>query len=115
MHHPLQLAYLGLEVPDPSTLTRSSPTWSVSYPAREPRRARWRGATTTRHSRVIVEAGPANDAEFIGFDAGDDGALDAFVARLDTSGFAASAAPMTNAPLGGSIASCERWRRGGLP
>jgi biphenyl-2,3-diol 1,2-dioxygenase len=37
--------------------------------------------------RVIVEPGPANDGAFVGFDAGDDAALDALVARLDAAGF----------------------------
>ena len=52
------------------------------------------GATTWRNDdkaqRVIVEPGPANDGAFIGLDAGDDGALDGLVDRLDSAGFAAA-------------------------
>ena len=91
MHHPLQLAYLGLEVPDPSTLS----AFFADVVGLVPGEGAPAGALAWRNDdkaqRVIVEAGPANDAEFIGFDAGDDGALDAFVARLDTAGFAAAA------------------------
>ena len=89
MHHPLQLAYLGLEVPDPSTLS----AFFADVVGLVPGEGAPAGALAWRNDdkaqRVIVETGPANDAEFIGFDAGDDGALDALVARLDTAGFAA--------------------------
>jgi 2,3-dihydroxybiphenyl 1,2-dioxygenase len=90
MHHPLQLAYLGLEVPDPSALT----PFFADVIGLVPGDGTPAGAMTWRNDakaqRVIVEPGPANDGAFIGLDPGDDGALDALVDRLDSAGFAAA-------------------------
>ena len=86
MHHPLQLAYLGIQVPDPSALT---PFFGevIGLAPGAPGPA---GTVTWRNDdkaqRVIVEPGPANDGVFVGFDVDDD-ALDALVARLDSAGF----------------------------
>jgi 2,3-dihydroxybiphenyl 1,2-dioxygenase len=87
MQDQLQLAYLGIEVPDPSAL---APFFGelVGLVPGDPGPA---GTETWRNDdkaqRVIVETGPASDATFVGFDAGDDAALDALVGRLDTAGF----------------------------
>ena len=73
----LELAYLGIEVPDPSSLTPffgevlglvpgdAGPAGTVS----------WRN--DDRAHRVIVETGPVNDATYVGFEAGDDATYDA--------------------------------------
>jgi 2,3-dihydroxybiphenyl 1,2-dioxygenase len=89
MQHQLQLAYLGIEVPDPSAL---SPFFGdiiglVPGEAGPAGTATWRN--DDKAQRVIVETGPANDGAFVGLDAGDDAAFDALVARLDIAGFRA--------------------------
>ena len=87
MQNQLELAYLGIEVPDPSALT---PFFSdlIGLVPGEPGPA---GTLTWRNDdkahRVIVGAGPANDAAFLGFDAGDDAAFGYHVARLEAAGF----------------------------
>ena len=90
MRHPLQLAYLGLQVPDPTALTpffgetiglipgTPGPAGTVT----------WRDDDKVQ--RVIVEPGPANDATYVGFDAGDEGRFDTLIARLDAAGFSAA-------------------------
>jgi 2,3-dihydroxybiphenyl 1,2-dioxygenase len=89
MQHQLQLAYLGIQVPDPTAL---SPFFGevIGLVPGEPRQA---GSVTWRNDdkaqRVIVEPGPANDGVFVGFDTGDDHGLDTAVARLDAAGFRA--------------------------
>jgi 2,3-dihydroxybiphenyl 1,2-dioxygenase len=89
MDHHLQLAYLGIEVPDPSSLTPffRDVIGLVPGAARE-RTTTWRN--DSKAQRVIVEPGPANDATYVGFDAGDDPTLDALVARLAGAGYAAA-------------------------
>ena len=88
----LQLAYVGIQVPDPSSLTAFFGDIVGLVPGDRGRD----GSTTWRNDdkaqRVIVEAGPANDGVFVGFEAGDDHAFDAVAARLDAAGFGASEA-----------------------
>jgi 2,3-dihydroxybiphenyl 1,2-dioxygenase len=82
MKHQLELGYLVLEVPDPDILT---PVFAdvIGLVAGEPTPS---GARTWRNddraTRLIVEAGAANDAVTVGFEAVDDEAFDATVARL---------------------------------
>src|SRR5829696_6788262 len=87
MHHQLQLAYLGIQVPDPSALT----TFFGETIGLVPGAPGPAGTVTWRNDdkahRVIVEPGPANDGVFVGFDAGDDETFDGLVARLDAVGF----------------------------
>jgi 2,3-dihydroxybiphenyl 1,2-dioxygenase len=87
MPRPLQLAYLGIEVPDPSSLT----TFFADVIGLVPGDGVADGAATWRNDdkahRVIVGTGPANDAAFVGFDAGDDASFDALVDRLQGAGF----------------------------
>jgi 2,3-dihydroxybiphenyl 1,2-dioxygenase len=86
MRHEIELAYVGIEVPDPSAL---SPCFGdvIGLVAGEPTRA---GALTWRNDekvhRVLVQRGPANDAVFLGFEAVDDDAFDAVQARLAGAG-----------------------------
>ena len=88
MYHQIELAYLGIEVPDPPSLTPFFgeviglvPGDAVGAGRRSP------GATTTRRTGSIVEAGDANDASFVGFEAVDDAAFDAVADRLRAAGF----------------------------
>jgi 2,3-dihydroxybiphenyl 1,2-dioxygenase len=90
MKRQLQLAYLGLQVPDPSTLT----TFFGEVIGLVPGTSGPGGTVTWRNDekaqRVIVEPGPANDGVFVGFDAGDDNTFDSLLARLDSAGFHAA-------------------------
>jgi 2,3-dihydroxybiphenyl 1,2-dioxygenase len=83
MHHDLELGYLGLEVPDPTLLTSFFGDvigLVPGEPAGPARALTWRD--DDRAQRVIVEAGPANDAAFVGFEAVDAAAFDRIVDRL---------------------------------
>jgi 2,3-dihydroxybiphenyl 1,2-dioxygenase len=84
----IEIAYLGLEVPDPSSLT----SFFADVIGLVPGEPADEGAITWRNDdkahRVIVEAGAANDAAFVGFEAVDAEAYDATVARLGAAGFA---------------------------
>ena len=84
----MQLAYLGIEVPDPAVLTPffGDVIGLASGDAGPPGTVTWRN--DDKAQRVIVETGPANDATYLGFDAGDDEAFDALAHRLDAAGFA---------------------------
>ena len=87
MNRQLELAYLGIEVPDPALLTPFFGDVIGLVPG-EPAGA---GTVTWRNDdrahRVIVQPGPANDAAFVGFEAVDGAAFDATVARLTSAGF----------------------------
>ena len=82
MEHQIELGYLMLEVPDPSTL---APAFAdvVGLVPGDPTPG---GADTWRNdqrvNRVLVQAGPANDAVAIGLEAVDAAAFDAVVGRL---------------------------------
>jgi 2,3-dihydroxybiphenyl 1,2-dioxygenase len=90
VNHQLEIAYLGIEVPDPATLT-SFFGEVVGLTAGEPAGA---GTTTWRNDdrahRLIVQPGPANDAAFIGIEAVDPAAFEATIARLTAAGFGVS-------------------------
>lgn len=90
MKHRIEVGYLELEVPDPRTLD-SFFADVVGLVAGEPTSA---GARTWRNDhaaqRIVVTAGPANDAVAVGFEAIDDAAFDEVVARLAAAGFAAT-------------------------
>ena len=82
MDHQIELGYLVLEVPDPDTL---APVFAdvVGLVPGEPTAAgtdTWRN--DQRAHRLLVQAGPANDAVAIGFEAVDAAAFDAIIARL---------------------------------
>jgi 2,3-dihydroxybiphenyl 1,2-dioxygenase len=87
MRHQLELAYLGIEVPDPASLT----PMFADVVGLVPGEAGPVGAETWRNDdkaqRVIVEPGPANDAVYVGFEAVDDDAFDAVTQRLEAAGF----------------------------
>ena len=88
MDHQLEIAYLGIEVPDPAVLTPFFGEVIGLVPG-EPTvdgAVTWRD--DDRAQRVIVQSGPANDAVFAGFETVDAAAFDATVARLGAAGFA---------------------------
>lgn len=86
MHHDLELAYLGIEVPDPHSLTSffgdviglgpGEPAGEATVTWREDHAAH----------RIIVEAGPRNDAASVGFEAVTPSAFDAAADRLHLRG-----------------------------
>jgi 2,3-dihydroxybiphenyl 1,2-dioxygenase len=88
----LQLAYLVLEVPDPAALDQTFRE-VVGLVAGEPTPS---GATTWRDDdraqRLVVEAGPANDAVAVGFEVVDAATFDEVVARIGAVEDAAAAA-----------------------
>jgi 2,3-dihydroxybiphenyl 1,2-dioxygenase len=88
MDRQIELAYLGIEVPDPESLTPFLGEIIGLTPG-EPdpggQAVTWRN--DDRAQRVIVQPGPANDAVFVGFEAVDADAFDAIVARLGVAGF----------------------------
>ena len=85
MRHDIELAYLGIEVPDPAAL---SPFFGdvIGLVPGEPDGATltWRNDDAVQ--RILVEPGPANDATRIGFEATDAAAFAAVVERLRTAG-----------------------------
>jgi 2,3-dihydroxybiphenyl 1,2-dioxygenase len=87
MHHHLESAYLGIEVPDPTSLTPFFGDVIGLVPG-EPADD---GSLTWRNDDkahcIIVEPGPANDAMVVGLEAVDTAAFDATIVRLDRAGF----------------------------
>jgi 2,3-dihydroxybiphenyl 1,2-dioxygenase len=87
----LQLAYLGVEVPDPVPLSAflgDVVGLVPGEPAPDPATTTWRN--DDRAHRLIVRPGPANDAAFVGIEAPDDATLDAAVERLRAAGHVAA-------------------------
>ena len=88
MWNQLQLAYVGIELPDPASLTPFFGEVVGLIPGEPPALA---GSLTWRNDdkahRVILRHGPANDAVYVGFEAAGESAFDAVVARLDAAGY----------------------------
>jgi 2,3-dihydroxybiphenyl 1,2-dioxygenase len=83
MDHDIELAYLGLEVPDPSSLD----TFLSEVIGLLPGEASGADGTRTwrdddKVHRLLVHPGPAADATSVGFEAVDDDAFDRIAARL---------------------------------
>ncbi len=87
MNHDLQLGYLGIEVPDPSSLSGFFGEVIGLIPG-EPAPD---GVLTWRNDdkahRVIVQPGPANDAAFVGFEAADPAVFASVLDRLRGAGY----------------------------
>lgn len=83
MHGDIELAYVGIEVPDPASLDAFFGDVIGLAPGDAPHA--WRN--DDRVHRVIVEEGPADDAAFVGFEAADDEVFDRLVTRLRDAGF----------------------------
>jgi len=82
MRHELELAYVGIQVPDPGGLSSFFGEVIGLVPGDE-----GPGGTITwrdddRAHRVIIEPGPLGDASFVGLEAVDPGAFDAVADRL---------------------------------
>ncbi len=87
MQHDLEIAYLGIEIPEPATLAPFFGDVIGLLPG-EPLDGgslTWRD--DDRAHRLIVQPGPANDAVCVGFEATDAAAFDATAARLRSAGF----------------------------
>ena len=86
----LEMAYIGIEAPDPSGLD----DFFGAVIGLEPGDPTAAGATTWRNDdraqRVIVQAGPANDVAFIGLEATSADAFDETLSRLARAGYEAS-------------------------
>jgi 2,3-dihydroxybiphenyl 1,2-dioxygenase len=87
MHHQLELAYLGIEVPDPSALTPFFGDVIGLVPGEpgSPGAMTWRD--DDKAHRLIIQPGPANDAVYMGFEAADPGAFDDIAGRLRAAGY----------------------------
>ncbi len=85
MNRDIELAYLGIEVPDPAALDSFFGNVIGLVPGDGAHT--WRDDDKAR--RVIVQQGDANDAVFVGFEAVDDDALARAAARLRAAGFEA--------------------------
>jgi 2,3-dihydroxybiphenyl 1,2-dioxygenase len=86
MQRQIEIAYLGIEVPDPAVLTPFFGDVIGLMPGAptDGGELTWRNDDKAR--RVVVRQGPANDAVFVGFEAADADAFEATVARLRSSG-----------------------------
>ena len=87
MERQIEIAYLGIEVPEPTTLS----SFFADVIGLVPGESAGADAITWRNDdkahRVIVQPGPANDAAFVGVEAADAAAFDAVVTRLRSGGF----------------------------
>ena len=86
MDHDLEVAYIGLEVPEPDSLNAFFGDVIGLEPGEggDPSEPRWRN--DDRVHRVIVQRGPGNDAAFVGFEATSDEAFERVVERLAVAG-----------------------------
>jgi 2,3-dihydroxybiphenyl 1,2-dioxygenase len=87
MRHDLELGYVGIEVPEPDSLT-SFFAEVIGLAANEPAddgTVSWRN--DDRAQRLVVQPGPADDAVFVGFEATSADAFARTVARLRAGGF----------------------------
>src|SRR5580698_9590162 len=87
MHHDIELAYIGIEIAEPTSLSDFLGDVIGLTPG-EPAEG---GALTWRNDnkahRVIVTPGPTNDAAFLGFEALNASSFDAVVSRLGAAGY----------------------------
>jgi 2,3-dihydroxybiphenyl 1,2-dioxygenase len=79
----LQLAYLGVEVPDPAALGGFFGDVVGLVPGDRP--GTWRN--DGKAQRIVVTEGPSADATFVGFEAAGPDSWAATVARLEAAGF----------------------------
>jgi 2,3-dihydroxybiphenyl 1,2-dioxygenase len=85
--HQIELGYLGIELPDPTSLTSFFGDVAGLVPG-EPLdhdAITWRN--DDRAHRIVLEPGAANDATFVGFEAVDEAAFDAVAERLQRAGY----------------------------
>jgi len=86
MQHEIELAYIGIEVPEPEALTPffGDVVGLVPGDAADDGAVTWRNDDKTQ--RVILQRGAANDAAFLGFEAVDEDVFDVVAARLAGAG-----------------------------
>ena len=97
MRHELELAYLGIEVPDPAALTPFFGDVIGLLPGddgRPPGTVTWRN--DGKAHRLIIQPGPANDAVFMGFEVVDGATFDGVADRLVHLGYEITEAPNAN-------------------
>jgi 2,3-dihydroxybiphenyl 1,2-dioxygenase len=83
MDHEIELAYVGVEVPEPASLDAFFGDVIGLVPGDDPHT--WRN--DGKAHRIVVQEGSANDAAFVGFEARDARAYDRTVTRLRAAGF----------------------------
>ena len=88
MNSDLQLAYLGIEVPNPAGLCGFFGDVIGLVPGESAGAGVLTWRNDDRTHRLIVQPGPADDAAFVGFEAADADVLAATVGRLGDAGFA---------------------------
>src|SRR5205814_825192 len=84
----LQVAYLGVEVPDTAALGGFLTDVVGLVPGDDP--DTWRN--DSKSQRIIATEGPSSDATFVGFEAADIDAWAATVAQLEHAGYPVAAA-----------------------
>lgn len=86
MSHQIEIAYLGLEVPDPSALTPlfADVVGLVPGDSSTADAPTWRN--DDKAHRILVDAGPRNDATVLGIEAADVAAFDALIGRVCAAG-----------------------------
>jgi 2,3-dihydroxybiphenyl 1,2-dioxygenase len=88
MWHQLQLAYVGIEVPDPASMTPFFGDVVGLVPGEQ---ATLAGSLTWRNDdkaqRVVIRPGPANDAVYVGFEVTSETAFEEVAARLNAAGY----------------------------
>ena len=82
MDHEIELGYLVLEVPDPDTLAPVLADVVGLVPGERTAAGTDTWRNDQRAHRLLVQAGPANDAVAIGIEVVDAAAFDAIIARL---------------------------------
>lgn len=85
MDHQIELGYLVLELPDPTSISSTLADVVGLIPG-EPTGGSPTWRDDDRAQRIVVESGPADDAVAVGVEAVDDAAFDATVERLRTYG-----------------------------
>ena len=101
----LQLAYLGIEVPDVDAVGGFLADIVGLVPGDDP--AAWRN--DTKAQRIVVTEGPAADATFVGFEAAGPAEWSATLAQLEDAGYPARHATVAEATARrvGRLASVE--------
>jgi 2,3-dihydroxybiphenyl 1,2-dioxygenase len=87
MHRQIELAYLGLEVPDPRSLTSFFGDVVGLIPGAPVADGSVTWRNDDRAHRIVIRSGPADDAAFVGFEVVDGAAFDATIGRLAAAGF----------------------------
>jgi 2,3-dihydroxybiphenyl 1,2-dioxygenase len=85
MDHQIELAYLVLELPDPDAIASTLEDVVGLVPG-EPTSGASTWRNDARAQRIVVDAGPANDAVALGLEAVDVAAFDATIERLGRTG-----------------------------